>query len=428
LVTVETLPSADTRDKAQPFVTRGLVASVLGNAVEFFDFISYTFFAVYIGRAFFPSDTANDSLLLSLATFWAGFLTRPIGGLVIGAFADRAGRRAAMTLTITLMALGSFMIAIIPPYSMIGPLAPVLVVAARLLQGFSVGGEYGPSTTYLLESSGKKRRGWSGSWAATSQSIASLTAGLLGFALTHSLTEAQLDLWGWRVPFAVGIVILPIGIYIRSRLDETLDLNSAHKTSLAVIGATFRDHWDNILLIMLSIMGPTTWTYVLYYMTTYSLNFLHLSPAASMIPTIVIALTGISVAMIGGVLADRFGYRFLLVAPRVAAVLLVWPGFYLITREHSLIVLLLVCASWQIVSSLAMGAFYLKIYRCFPQSVFSTGLSVAYALSVTIFGGGTQWFITKLIAWSKDPTAPAWFLMVTSTISIWALLKLRERR
>ena len=211
----ETPPAAVLAPPDEAARRRGVVAAVIGNTLEFYDFTTYAFFAVTIGRTFFPAGDAWVSLLASVATFGIGFVTRPIGGVVIGAYADRAGRKPAMMLTIALMAIGMLMLALTPGYATIGLAAPVLVVIGRLIQGFALGGEVGPSTAYLIESAPPGRRGLYASWQIASQGLATLCAGTIGVLLSLGLSADQMQAWGWRIPFLLGLLIIPVGIYIR---------------------------------------------------------------------------------------------------------------------------------------------------------------------------------------------------------------------
>ena len=206
---------------------KGVFAAALGNGLEFFDFTVYVTYLGMIGQAFFPSDNAFVSDLASAATFGAGFIARPLGGALIGAYGDRAGRRPAMTLSISLMAIGSGMIAATPGYAAIGAWAPILLILARLLQGFAVGGEVGPATMFLLEAAPANRRMFFSSWQFASQNLGALASGLIGFLLALALSKSSFNDWGWRVPFAIGVLIAPVGAYIRSRLVETLTVPRA---------------------------------------------------------------------------------------------------------------------------------------------------------------------------------------------------------
>lgn len=222
-----------------------VAATVAGNALEFYDFLTYSTFAVYIGHAFFPVGSALASLLLTLATFGVGFLTRPLGGILIGAYADRAGRRPALMLTIALMTLGTLGLALTPSYARIGMLAPVILIVARLVQGLALGGEVGPSTAVLLECAPLGRRGLYVSWQNASQGLAICAAGIAGFVLSSALDKEQMAAWGWRVPFLLGLTIVPFGLYIRRRLPR----RSPHRDLTAAqpywesCGASTADRW-----------------------------------------------------------------------------------------------------------------------------------------------------------------------------------------
>jgi MFS family permease len=300
-------------------------------------------------------------------------------------------------------------------------------VLARLLQGFSVGGEVGPATSYLLEAAPPGRRGWYASWQSASQGIASLTAGLLGVGLARGLTEAQLQDWGWRVPFAAGLLILPIGLYIRRRLAETLDHEKVHRSTGALLGHMFRTQWGDIVLAILAIMGATVGTYVSSYMTTYALTTLHMSAGPAMMATVVLGLVGICSAAGGGALADRYNRAVVMIAPRVLLIVLVWPAFVLLSHERSVTTLLAIAALLAMLNNLSAGVMLVSIAECFTQSVRSTGFAVAYAVSVTIFGGTTQAAITWLIKLLNDPVAPAYYLIATNIPCVIGLFVLAHR-
>jgi MFS family permease len=249
--------------------TRGVFAAVLGNGFEFFDFTVYATFLGMIGEAFFPSNNALVSDLASAATFGAGFVSRPLGGALIGAYGDRAGRKPAMTLSIGLMAIGSAIIAITPGYATIGVWAPILLIVARLFQGFAVGGEVGPATMFLLEAAPKDRRILFASWQLASQNLSSLLGGLIGFLLAMALSQSSLNAWGWRVPFAFGVLIAPVGIAIRSQLTETLEKppKTRERRATAILSAVLRSNWRGVLLGLALISGGTITQYFLITMT-----------------------------------------------------------------------------------------------------------------------------------------------------------------
>jgi MFS family permease len=401
-----------------------IAATVAGNALEFYDFLAYTTFAVYIGRAFFPASTEFASLLLSLATFGVGFVTRPLGALLIGSFADRAGRRPALMLTIGLMALGTLAVAATPSYSVIGIAAPVVLVIARLIQGLALGGEVGPSTAVLLECAPPGWRGAYVSWQNASQGMAILAAGLVGGALGMLLSKEQLADWGWRVPFALGLIIVPVGLYIRRRLPETLLAAGSHG-SAHVLGLMWRRHRRALLLGILIIMCLTISTYVGNYMTTYALTTLGLPASKAMTATMVQGALIASLAFWGGRLSDRFGRKPVMVISRIAVILVIYPAFLFLTTVRTTWALVSVQA---LLTVLQMGsvAALAALTEIFPNEVRSSGLAICYAVSVSVFGGTTQFVIAWLIGTTGDPLSPAYYVIATSLISLWAMFQLPE--
>ncbi|MFM9863779.1 MAG: MFS transporter [Micropepsaceae bacterium] len=418
---------------------RAVAAVVIGNWLEFYDFIVFTFFAVMISKAFFPtelmaaglsqSEAEFMGLLAALATFWAGFFTRPLGALIIGAYGDRAGRKAAMTLTIMLMALGTGIVALTPTYAQIGIWAPVILIIGRLIQGFSCGGEVGAATSYLLESAPANRRASQTAWQGTSQQFAGVAGSGLGLILAATLTEQQLYDWGWRVAFLVGLLIAPVGLYIRAMLPETIEKHEAHESSAAVLSTLFTKHWWPILLGVLCIVGPTISTYVSGYMTTYAMKTLGHPADLSMLLTMVGYIAGIAGVPLGAWLADRIGFRTSVIIPRVIFLLVVMQAYVLITAKGSTVeTLLLVNAGLNFLLALSYGGLYVLLTEAFPKSVRSAGLSIAYAISVTVFGGSTQLVLAWLIETLKDPLVPAWYQIGANVVSLIAIMLIGMRR
>jgi MFS family permease len=412
---------------------KAVIAVVIGNWLEFYDFIVYTFFALMISRAFFPPELITGagspeeqeflSLLAALATFWAGFLTRPIGAVVIGAYADRAGRKAAMTLTIALMAFGTAIVALTPSYAVIGIWAPVLLVFGRLVQGFSCGGEVGPATSYLLETAPANRRAALTAWQGTSQQFAGVAGTGLGLILAASLSEKDLYDWGWRIPFLVGLLIGPVGIYIRRVLPETIEAHEAHGSSGAVLSALFSKHWWAIVLGILVIVGPTISTYVSGYMTTYAIRTLRLPADIGMLATLVGYIAAIAGIPLGAWAADRIGPKISILVPRIIFVLVVFQAFVLITAPGASVETLLgVIIVLNFLLALSYGGLYVLLTEAFPKAVRSSGLSIAYAVSVTVFGGSTQLVVTWLMRELNDPLVPAWYQVGANILSILAVL------
>ncbi len=416
--------------EARPVATReAVLACVLGNALEFYDFTTYAFFAVAVGGAFFPAHDPVVSLLISVATFGVGFVTRPLGGLVIGAFADHAGRKPAMMLTITLMAAGMLILALTPPFSVIGYAAPVIVVAARLLQGFALGGEVGPATAYLVETAPDDRRGRIASWQIASQGAAMLVAGVLGFALSHSLSGEAMAQWGWRVAFLLGLAIVPAGLYIRNRLPESAHGRAGKRDSgRQVLRRLLLGHPRPLALGLVAIMTSTISTYVGIYMTTYAETALHLKTPTAITAPLIGGGTTLVFALLGGWLADRYGRKVVMLLPRVLLILAIYPAFLFLNGHPSLATLLLTTGLMSVLGSLSSAAVIVAIPESLPESVRASGLSTAYAFAITVFGGTTQCVLAWLIGVSHDPLAPAWYMIVSGILGVIAMALMPETR
>lgn len=407
---------------AKKIPTAVVVATVAGNALEFFDFVAYSFFAVYIGQTFFPSKDEFTSLLLSVGVFGVGFVFRPLGGILIGAYADRAGRRPAMLLTIVLITIGTMGLALTPSYESIGIAAPVLVILCRLIQGLALGGEVGPASVFLIEAAPPGKRGLYSSWQLASQGIAVLAAGLLGLVLSLILDKQALATWGWRIPFVLCLLLVPVAFYLRSAMPETYERSSQVK------GARLSDHMKVIVLAILLILGGTVSTYVSNYMTTYAISTLHLPAAAALTATVVGGVALFAGALAGGWLADRFGRRGTMLWPRLLLTLTTWPLFILLAHQPTAGMLYLATTVLTVLTAIGSTASLVAIPELLPRSIRSTGLSIAYAVGVSLFGGSTQFVITWLLKQSGDPTSPAWYVTGTSIITLVAMWVMPESR
>ncbi len=405
---------------------RAVAAATIGNALEFYDFITYAFFAIQIGHAFFPAASAYASLMLSLATFGAGFITRPIGALVIGSWSDRVGRRPAMMASFTLMGAAIIAIAIIPPYAKIGIAAPILAIVARLAQGFSLGGEVGPTTAYLLEAAPIHRRGLSVSWQGASQALASVAAALVGFGLSAVLSHTALEAYGWRIAFLLGAVTLPFGLWIRSNLPEPPDREPARADRPADLGATLRANIRIIVLGMIVLAGGTIATYIFNYLITFTQNTLHRPPIVAFATAVLSGVTTLAATLFGGWLSDKVGRRPMMIWPRLANLVLILPVFWAIVEARSLTALLLGPALLALLGSLSGGPFYAALSESLPRHIRGRTIATMYAVAITIFGGTTQPVVTWLLHVTGDPMALAWCLVTTSgagTIAIAFILE-----
>ena len=399
---------------------RQVLAVVAGNALQFYDFVTYAFFAPEIGAAFFPAANPSTSLLASLATFGAGFLTRPIGAFVIGRFGDRAGRKPAMLLSFLLIGVGVVGLPLVPSYATLGIAAPVLVVAFRLLQGFALGGEVGPSTAFLMEAAPAHRRGLYVTLQATSADAAIGIAGFVGFVLAWLLDRPALEAWGWRVALLLGAVIIPFAYVARRSLTETLTL--ADETQDFVPVAYRRI----VPLGLILLATATTTNYLLEYMTTYARVTLGMSTAVAFGATVVIGFCGLVCDTLGGWLSDRLGRKPVMVVPWVVLALAVFPAFWLLEHLRTRAALYGASAVLASISTVSSATILVAITESLPRRARSGGLALIYALAISVFGGSAQFFVTWLIRATGNPLAPAWYMLSGVLVGLAALALLPE--
>jgi len=403
----------------------------LGNGLEIFDFTVYSFFAAIIGKLYFPSDTAYGSLLMSVAVFGVGFIMRPLGSMVLGAYADRVGRKAAMLMTIVLMGVGTALIAFAPTHAQIGIFAPMLIVVGRLIQGFAAGGEVGSATTLLLESAGANQRGFFVSWQAISQGISALLGASFGLLLTYFLPEDALYSWGWRVPFIIGLLIIPVGVYIRKHLEETYsgEVADQERPPVNPVWDVLRNHFKDLLLGMLIIMSGTVMVYiVLLYMPTYMMQTYHIAAPTAYLFSCIASVVQIVAVYFAGRYVDRVqNYKRPLLFSIFAALILIYPTFWFLGSTHYLWLAIL----FRILLIGALGINMLSstmlIVSALPRHVRATGTSMIYAFGVTLFGGSAQLVVTWLLDVSGNPMAPAWYVTGMLTISLIATTVFKER-
>ncbi len=399
---------------------RQIAAVAAGNALEFYDFVTYAFFAVQIGRCFFPSHAPNASLLASLATFGAGFLTRPLGAFVIGRMGDRRGRKPAMLLSFGLIGIAVTGLALTPSYARIGVLAPVLAVAFRMLQGFALGGEVGPSTAFLIEAAPPLRRGLYTSLQAMSADLAVLAAGLVGVVLSSAMDAAALDAWGWRIALLLGAAIVPFGLMLRRSLEETL-----HRPEPAAPGPPRR--LVRIVVLGLAMLaGAPTSNYLLDYLTTYAATTLAMPTRLAFGATVAVGLCSVVTDPLGGWLSDRFGRKPILIAPACVTLVAVFPCFWLLDHARSPLALYAVTALLAATSNLSGVSVTVVITESLPKGARSGGLGMIYACAISLFGGSTQFMVAWLIVATGNPLAAAWYMTGGVVLGLAAMLQLRE--
>jgi MHS family proline/betaine transporter-like MFS transporter len=404
---------------------RLIVAASIGNALEWFDLVVYGFFAVVISRLFFPAGNDTVSLLLTLGTFGVSFFMRPLGAIVLGAYADLRGRKAALTLSILLMMVGTLVIAVLPGYASIGVAAPIVLVLARLVQGFSAGGEFGSATAFLAEHV-PARRGFYASWQIASQGLTTLLAATFGTFLSGALTPQQMDAWGWRVPFLFGLLIGPVAWYIRSRLDETPEFLAAETTSTP-LRDTFASQKVRLLIAMGAVVLGTVATYLVLFMPTYGVKQLGLSPSVSFAAIMLVGVIQLVLAPVVGHFSDIHGRTRLMLVSAVLLFVLILPGFAWLVAHPGFGTLLVIEAVFGLLMTGYFASLPGLLSEIFPVQTRTTGMSLAYNVAVTIFGGFGPFIIAWLIRATGTKVAPAFYVMLAAALSIAALIAARRK-
>jgi MFS family permease len=396
-------------------------AITIGGALELYDSGVYNFFATLIIPLYFPVGNPLGQLLLSFGTFGAGYLMRPLGGLVIGAYADRRGRKPAVLMSMWLMALSALILVVTPPYAQLGILAPALMIVARLVQGFAIGGEMGSATAMLMEYADERSRGFYTSWQTASQGIAAVFAALVALALSNSLSPAALEHWGWRVAFLIGILVIPVGQVIRRRLEETLE-PPARKKAAAGGWQLMRQHWRELVASVLLMTGLAAAVHLIaYYLPNYAAFQLNIPRGDAVWAGFVAAGMMVIFGPIAGWMSDRFGRRTIVWWSRLALLVMAYPAFVLINAFPSLTCLLVVVGCLAIPMAMTSPATLVLVSEVLPQRMRATGMAVTYYVAIAVFGGFAQLFSTVLIHMTGSPNAPAFYLIGCGLVSLLGL-------
>ncbi len=385
---------------------RKVLAVGIGNALVFYDFIVFAFFASQIAHAFLPASQASTGPLFTLAFFSLGFFTRPIGAIVIGYYADTVGRMPAMMLSLALMGISVVGLAAAPSYAQIGVAAPILLLLFRVLQGFALGGAVGPSTAFLIEAAPPHRRALYASIQQASQGVAILTAGVVAFVLTGLLTAESLQAWGWRVAFLLGAAIVPVGLYIRRHLPETLQQSD----SVTAFATTPLESWRVAALGLLILGSMTISTYTLGYLNTFAQQSLNLTPQLAFGAILINGLSFALAAPLAGMLCDRFGRKPVMLCAVGALLVLVVPCFRVLVEMRSAASLYIVTGVLSIGVQTAAVAVLTAVTETLPRSVRATGLGTIYALAIAIFGGSTQFMVGLLVEATGSSLAPGFYM------------------
>jgi MFS family permease len=401
---------------------QAILAATLGNGLEFYDFITFAFFAIQIGHTFFPSQSAFLSLMGSLATFFAGFLTRPLGALVLGSYADRVGRKPAMMISMSMMGAGIILLVITPGYATIGYAAPVIAVIARMIQGFALGGEVGSATIYMMEGAHPSRRAWSMSWQGASQNIAASVGSLVGLMLSAVMSDAELSLYGWRIALALGVTIVPVALWVRRSLPETIH----HADTAVIANDGVRTYLRPIVCGLLIIGSGTIATYIFQYMATYGQNTLHLSTSLSLGGELANNAISVVAILIGAAVSDRKGRKHVMLLPQLLFCATIVPCFLWLTTERDAVSFIGANLILSYLQGYMYGAVYAAISESIPKEVRARTFALVYALPVAILGGSTQLVVTWILEVTGSPMSIAWYLTAVGLIGFAAMYALKE--
>jgi len=411
----------------QPSIHRLIVAATIGNIFEWFDFVVYGFFAVTIAEVFFPAGNQTVSLLVTFGAFGLAYFVRPLGAIVIGGFTDRAGRKAGLLLSIALMMIGTTLMAVTPGYATIGLAAPIIITLARLLQGFSVGGEFGSAVSFLAEHGGR-RRGFAASWQFATGGLVTALASLFGVALTLLLTHEQLVAWGWRIPYLFGMLVGPAGLYVRAKVVETPEFIEAEKPETIPIKDLLRRYPLPVFLgFGISIISNASF-YILAYIPTYGQKTLHLPPSTGFVATLVGGLILTIGCPLAGYWSDRLPRPLLMMIACWLFLLTSYPAFYLMAGWPSLATCIIAVGWLQLVKAGHSGVLPSLLSEQFPVEVRAIGVSFGFSLAVSIFGGLAPLVATWLIAKTGDPLSPSYYLIFAALLSLCALIAVQTRR
>jgi len=412
-------------------IRRAIVACGIGQIFEIYDFVIYGLMAGALARAFFPSEDPVAGLLSTFATFAVGFVMRPVGAVVIGAYGDRHGRRAALVMTIGLMAAATGLIGLIPSYSSIGLAGPIILVLCRMAQGFSTGGEWGGAAAFLVEYAPPARRGAISSYQQAATALGLLAATLVAFTLTSVMDAETFTNWGWRVPFLIGFVLGPIGYYLRTKVEETPAFErtvAKQEVSRSPLRRSLTEYPGPVLAAFgVSIIGCVLNYVFLIFVPSFAQQQLQIPASATFLSTLIAGVIYLVLTPLTGRLSDRVGRKPLFFTASAASVVLAYPLFQILVSMHSITGLILVQAVASMILTLYTGPICAVLSEQFPTNIRYTALSVSYGFAVAIFGGFAPLISAGLIRLTGSPVAPAYYLIAAGVISFVATIFIRER-
>lgn len=412
-------------------IRRAIVACGIGQVFEIYDFVVYGLLAGALAHAFFPSESAIAGLLSTFATFAVGFVMRPVGAVVIGAYGDRFGRRAALVVTIGLMAASTGVIGLIPSYATLGIWAAVILVICRMAQGFSTGGEWGGAAAFLVEYAPAERRGAISSYQQAATAVGLLAATLVPFVLTSVMSNTSFMAWGWRLPFLLGFVLGPIGFYLRTRVEETPAFERTveeHAITTSPLRRSLTEYTGPMLAAFgISIIGCVVNYVFMIFVPSFAQRQLHIAPSAAFLSTLIAGVIYLVLTPVFGRLSDRIGRKPLYFAASGSSIVLAYPMFQLMVGMDSVFGLILVQGMASVILTLYTGGICAVLAEQFPTNIRYTALSVSYGFAVAIFGGFAPLISTWLVQMTHNPIAPAYYVIASGVLTFVATIFVQER-
>lgn len=407
-----------------------LMSCMIGNALEWYDFIIYGYFSVILGAVFFPASNPTTQILASWGIFWTGFLARPLGSIIFGHIGDKISRKYALTLSIFLMAIPTTLMGCLPTYAQIGISATILLILLRAIQGFAIGGEYTGTMVFLVEHAPNGKRGLWGSWASFSAVLGVIVGSSLVVCLNLYFSSKEMQTWAWRIPFILSILGTAVGIYIRLHLSDPgvyLALKNRRGIESTPVLELFYHHKANILKIFfLDFLTAVGFFIITIFLATYFRSYLNFTAHAALsVHTASMCIFAISI-IFGGWASDRFGRKSILATSCIGLIVFSYPLFELMQTDNHLI-LLFSQVTLSAIFGLFFGALPATLAEIMPTDIRYSGVSIGHNICMAVVGGGTPFFATYLIHYSSNLLAPAYLLIVASFVSLYSLLYIHDR-